>query len=146
MYHFVSDADKSVYTSDDTQVSDIANYNCIANETNQILYAINNGMMLAWQKGGSIYEDDDVLDDVGRSQTVFHPYFAYNDLTVVLQELEENETDINSVPGGSDGGGGGGELQQCDDDNDCRQSYFVAKKKPRRARSRTQILPNHRTE
>ncbi len=124
MYHFVSDADKSVYTSDDTQVSDIANYNCLANETNQIVYAINNGMMLAWQKGGSIYEDDDVLDDVGRSQTVYHPHFAYNDLTV-LQELD-NETDINSVPGGSDGGGG--ELQQCDeDDGPCRQSYFVAK-------------------
>ncbi len=127
MYHFVSDADKSVYTSDNTQISDIANYNCIANETNQILYAINNGMILAWQKGGSIYEDDDDDDyvvDVGRSQTVFHPHFAYNDLTVVRDQ--NNETDINSVPGGSDGDGG--DMQQCDDDEPCQQSYFVDKK------------------
>jgi hypothetical protein len=146
MYHFVSDADKSVYTSDDTQISDVKNYNCIANDTGQTLYAINNGMIVAWQKGGSIYEDDDddVLDDVGaRTQTVYHPHFAYNELTLV--QTPENDTTITAVPGGSDGSGDG-DRQQCADDDGpgCRQTYVQSSRSsddaitdsnlPRRAR------------
>lgn len=104
MYHFVSDADKSVYTSDNTQIV-IEEFNCVSNEMDQTLYAINNGMLVVFEKGGSIYEDDDEIS-VDKGQTIYHPHYAYNELTVIeTDDGEDNELQAKTVGDQTNAGG-----------------------------------------
>ena len=126
MYHFVSDAEKSVYTSDDTQITDPSKYNCVSKENNQTLYVINNGLLLSWELGESVNDDDD--EDLGMLspvQKVYHPHYAFNELTETVDQCEKENCTISAVPGGSTGEGGEGE--ECDplEDISCRQSYSV---------------------
>ena len=81
MYHFVSDAEKSVYTSDDTQITDADLYNCITREKNQILYIINNDLVLSWEEGGRINEEYDDIK-LTSNEKLYYPHHAFNELTV----------------------------------------------------------------
>lgn len=103
LYHFVSDAEKSVMTSDDTQVSSPDKYNCISSEENQILYMISNGLILSWHEGVSIKDAVD-LDKLQTDQ-VFHVHYGYNDLTKTINDKCNSSVceTIESVPGGGDG-------------------------------------------
>ena len=119
MYHFVSDVEKSVYTSDDTQITDADLYNCITKDTNQTLYVINNGMVLSWENGSRINEEYDDLK-LTSSEKLYHPHHAFNELTV--DECDDgNCTTVSTVLGGETA------AEECDPlkNADCRKSYAV---------------------
>jgi hypothetical protein len=119
MYHFVSDSEKSVYTSDDTQITDADLYNCITKDTNQTIYVINNGMVLSWEKGSRINEEYDDIK-LSSSERLYHPHHAFNELTV-------DECDDGSCTGVSTVLGGDAPEEECDplQNPECRQSYAV---------------------
>lgn len=126
MYHFVSDVEKSVYTSDDTQVTSHELYNCIDDDTNQTLYAINDGIILSWQEGASLNDEEgDFLDiDITKSQKKYHVHYAFDDVTQLETDSDTDKTLI-STPGG-----GGQEDSSCSSngeipDSPCRQTHDV---------------------
>lgn len=133
MYHFVSDADKSVYTSDNTQVTDVEAFNCVTREENQILYTINNGMVISWQNGSSINDDEDLEESM--SQREYHTHYAYNELTKTIggncinlkgrncSERELNDTIFSTTLGGSDGGENDTVVKTLCTRAGCTQSY-----------------------
>ena len=113
LYHFVSDAEKSVYTSDNTQETSHELYNCIDDAKDQILYTINDGLILSWLPGARLNEDNDndddndekddvdLLDvDITKSQTEYHAHYAYSDITRHVNAGKDVE--ISTVTGGAD--------------------------------------------
>ena len=124
MYHFVSDAEKSVYTSDDTQITKPELYNCITKEANQILYIINNDLVLSWEKGSRINEEyDDVK--LTSNERLYYPHHAFNELTVEECDNDDDAacTKVSTILGGE------ASNRKCDPSTDieCRQSYSVHK-------------------
>ena len=131
MYHFVSDAEKSIYTSDDTQETKADKYNCIEQEVNHTLYVINNGMLVSWQKGVKINELDEIDEFSNSGQSVFYPHYAFNQL-IENEDNDDEQSKIESVLGGSDGSDivqtteGDNNLNQSSCSNlKCRQSYVT---------------------
>jgi len=121
MYHFVSDAVKSVYTSDDTQITSHELFNCIDDEKDQILYAINDGLILSWRKGYALNDDeDDSLDaDIYKSQIKYHAHYAFDDVTKIFDRNDYSK--ISSLSGGK--GNNGCETEEDMSSPHCRQSY-----------------------
>ena len=105
MYHFLSDAEKSVYTSDNTQIVEMGQFNCVSDEANRTLYAINNDMLVAFEEGASIYDDSDDIANIEKGQTTYHPHYAYNELTVIENGEGKNEVHANPVGGDANVGG-----------------------------------------
>ena len=133
MYHFVSDAEKSIYTSDNTQETNADKYNCIEQEVNQTLYVINNGMIISWQKGVKLNELDDIEEFANSGQRVFYPHYAFNEL-IENEDIGGDLSKLYSSLGGSDGS----DISQTTDGNNtlspstcnaesqnCRQSYVI---------------------
>lgn len=138
MYQFVSDADKSVYVSDNTQITNIELFNCIEKEENQTLYTINNGLILSWENGVKMDSDDE--DSLfGTSDKMYHPHSAYVDLTHRIDDSCENDDDCGDFLSDV----GSNELFQkskpCDPNSNpkCRQSYSIEKIKEEIGRSKS---------
>lgn len=100
MYHFVSDAERSVYASDDTQITSHDKYNCITVNGSQTLYMVSNGMILSWQNGSSIR--DNVASEEFQTQQVYHAHYGFSELTEIFHTncSQNNCSKIFAVPAG----------------------------------------------